>query len=188
MADKSEQEPSIEDILASIRQIISDDDTEAAPAPAPPPEPTKPAPAAKAPEPPPAPPKAAAPLPPPPVIELRDEEEDVLELTDPVVEEVKAPAPSKPRTVEIEMRQHIEDEAESVLTDSAASAAMTGFARLARNAPIDNSGTGQVTLEEIVKEMMKPMLRDWLDQNLPSLIEKIVQKELEKVARAALDG
>jgi cell pole-organizing protein PopZ len=31
------------------------------------------------------------------------------------------------------------------------------------------------------------MLRDWLDRNLPSLIEKVVEKELDKLARKAID-
>jgi cell pole-organizing protein PopZ len=63
------QEPSMEEILASIRRIIADDEAkpvaaEKAPPPSPPPA-AKPAPAARAPEPPPAPAKAA-PVPPPP--------------------------------------------------------------------------------------------------------------------------
>ena len=32
---------------------------------------------------------------------------------------------------------------------------------------------------------MRPMLRDWLDQNLPPLIEKLVAKELQRLARQA---
>jgi cell pole-organizing protein PopZ len=39
------------------------------------------------------------------------------------------------------------------------------------------------TLEDIVKEMMRPMLKDWLDENLPSLVERIVRAEIERVAR-----
>jgi hypothetical protein len=39
------------------------------------------------------------------------------------------------------------------------------------------------TLEDIVKEMMRPMLKDWLDENLPGLVERIVRAEIERVAR-----
>jgi cell pole-organizing protein PopZ len=39
------------------------------------------------------------------------------------------------------------------------------------------------TLEDIVKEMMRPMLREWLEQNLPSLVERVVRAEIERVAR-----
>ena len=42
-------------------------------------------------------------------------------------------------------------------------------------------------IEDIVRELMKPMLREWLDVHLPPLIEKIVQRELRKVARRAME-
>ncbi|MCE2510579.1 MAG: DUF2497 domain-containing protein [Alphaproteobacteria bacterium] len=41
------------------------------------------------------------------------------------------------------------------------------------------------TLEDIVKELLRPMLREWLDQNLPSITEKLVRKEIERAARRA---
>jgi uncharacterized protein len=31
--------------------------------------------------------------------------------------------------------------------------------------------------------MMRPMLKDWLDENLPGLVERIVRAEIERVAR-----
>lgn len=168
----SEQEPSIEEILASIRQIISDDEEDAPAAPA-----SAPAPA-----------KAAPPPPPPP-----EDDDDVLELTDKIGEPAFAPEPEpepapapKPR-VEIEMRES-EDEGESILTDHAAGAALEGFMKLATsNMPVDRKGTGTVTLEDIVRELMRPMLREWLDVHLPPIIEKVVQKELDKIARKAVD-
>lgn len=39
------------------------------------------------------------------------------------------------------------------------------------------------TLEDLVQEMLKPMLRDWLDDNLPPLVERLVRTEIERVAR-----
>jgi cell pole-organizing protein PopZ len=42
-----------------------------------------------------------------------------------------------------------------------------------------------VTLDDVVKEMLKPMLRDWLDANLPQLVETEVQKEIERIRRMA---
>ncbi len=162
----SEQEPSIEEILASIRQIISDDDEPAA---APPPPPA---------------PKAAAPKPAPPPPKVED---DVFELTDRLDEPESEPAP-KPR-VEIDMREAADEQpAESILTDNAAGAALEGFMRMAgSNMPVDRKGTGTVTLEDIVRELMRPMLREWLDVHLPPIIEKVVQKELDKIARKAVD-
>jgi hypothetical protein len=31
--------------------------------------------------------------------------------------------------------------------------------------------------------MMRPMLREWLEENLPGLVERIVRAEIERVAR-----
>ena len=63
------------------------------------------------------------------------------------------------------------------------------FTRLVGSVPIERDVPermpvhGNVTLEDIVREMLRPMLRQWLDTNLPPLVEKIVQKEVEKIAR-----
>jgi cell pole-organizing protein PopZ len=77
---------------------------------------------------------------------------------------------------------------DSILTDNAANAALKGFSSLAGNVGVDR-GTypGGITLEDIVRDLMKPMLREWLDQNLPPLIEKLVKQELERIANKALD-
>jgi cell pole-organizing protein PopZ len=164
MADKTpDQEPSIEEILASIRQIISDDDETPAP--------------------------AAAPAP-------AEEDDGVLELTEVLEEEpIAAPPepdlPPPPRKIELDLRdagpEPEDDNATEILTDHAANAALQGFMRLSSNTPIDRAGNGQVTLEDIVRDLMRPMLRDWLDRNLPPIIEKVVEKELDKLARKALN-
>ena len=39
------------------------------------------------------------------------------------------------------------------------------------------------TLEDLVAEMLKPMLKDWLDDNLPPLVERLVQEEIQRVSR-----
>ena len=46
---------------------------------------------------------------------------------------------------------------------------------------------GKMTLEDMARELMQPMIKAWLDQNLPAIIEKAVQKEVEKLSRRALD-
>ncbi|MFC5990491.1 PopZ family protein [Limoniibacter endophyticus] len=38
-------------------------------------------------------------------------------------------------------------------------------------------------LDEMAKTMLRPMLQDWLDNNLPSLVEKLVREEIERIAR-----
>ena len=39
------------------------------------------------------------------------------------------------------------------------------------------------TLEDLVKEMLRPMLKGWLDENLPPLVERLVRQEIERVSR-----
>jgi uncharacterized protein len=41
------------------------------------------------------------------------------------------------------------------------------------------------TFDEMAEEMMRPMLQDWLDNNLPTLVERLVREEIERVARGA---
>jgi cell pole-organizing protein PopZ len=43
------------------------------------------------------------------------------------------------------------------------------------------------SFEEIAEEMMRPMLQDWLDNNLPVLVERLVREEIERVARGSGD-
>jgi uncharacterized protein len=39
------------------------------------------------------------------------------------------------------------------------------------------------SFDDIAEEMMRPMLQDWLDDNLPKLVERLVREEIERVAR-----
>jgi cell pole-organizing protein PopZ len=39
------------------------------------------------------------------------------------------------------------------------------------------------TLEDLVTELLKPMLKGWLDEQLPPLVERLVRAEIERVAR-----
>ena len=190
-ADKQpDQEPSIEEILASIRQIISDDDDKegAADEPvvmAPPPHPA-PVPKAKEPE-------------PEPVFEEpeeeEDEEEDVLELTesmaeplpeeDPITIDLQEMAEEAPLEVEMPPKNN---SVSDILTETARASTISSMAKLAGNMPITRHREyGNITLEDLVREMLHPMLKDWLSDNLPPMVERVVQKELEKLARQAQD-
>jgi cell pole-organizing protein PopZ len=40
------------------------------------------------------------------------------------------------------------------------------------------------TVEDLMKEMLRPMLKTWLDDNLPSLVERLVRTEIERVTRS----
>jgi cell pole-organizing protein PopZ len=201
-AQTPEQEPSIEEILASIRQIISDDD-EGAPASSaapPPPAPPKPEPVASAPPPPPPPVEddileLKDPIPPErPIIEMEDsiEEEKIEDIQD--VDPFDVPAePIAPEEPEEDIAKSSPPPdvfpEDSILNPAARIAALSGFVKLADNIAINKrrQASEGPTLEDIVRDLLQPMLRVWLDDNLPSMIERLVEKELEKLARNAMD-
>ena len=67
-----------------------------------------------------------------------------------------------------------------------------GLMSAATRAAVDNAfnslagtvlGNNARTLEDLVKEMLRPMLKSWLDDNLPSMVERIVRAEIERVSR-----
>jgi cell pole-organizing protein PopZ len=66
-----------------------------------------------------------------------------------------------------------------ILSQAAASAVETAFNSLAATVLSNNART----LEDLVKEMLRPMLKNWLDDNLPGLVERIVRAEIERVSR-----
>ena len=39
------------------------------------------------------------------------------------------------------------------------------------------------SFDEIAQEIMRPLLQEWLDNNLPTLVERLVREEIERVAR-----
>ena len=39
------------------------------------------------------------------------------------------------------------------------------------------------TLEDVVRETLRPMLKSWLDENLPRVVERMVQAEVERITR-----
>nr|WP_281501257.1 DUF2497 domain-containing protein [Erythrobacter sp. F6033] len=42
--------------------------------------------------------------------------------------------------------------------------------------------SGETSLEDLTRELMRPMLAEWLDKNLPSMVEKMVQAEIARIA------
>ena len=39
------------------------------------------------------------------------------------------------------------------------------------------------TLEDVVRELLRPLLQQWLDENLPSIVQQAVETEVERIAR-----
>lgn len=52
--------------------------------------------------------------------------------------------------------------------------------RLSADMPLGASG---LTIEAMIREMLRPMLKDWLEENLPSMVERIVAQEIERASR-----
>ena len=44
-------------------------------------------------------------------------------------------------------------------------------------------GVERPTVEQMAQDMLRPMLQDWLEDNLPTLVERLVREEIERVAR-----
>lgn len=181
---KTEQEPSIEEILESIRQIISEDGTpvDAATAAA---KPAKPAESIAAPVPP-KPKQIEAPKPvAPPAPAPRPE--PILDLTE-RVEPVKPPRIVLEETPE---EEQVADDSEHLVSDDTADAAVASLAKLlANNMSVERElpgRPGNVTLEDMTREILKPLLRQWLDQNLQHIIEKMVAREIERLSLRALE-
>ncbi|HEY4135236.1 MAG TPA: DUF2497 domain-containing protein [Alphaproteobacteria bacterium] len=75
-----------------------------------------------------------------------------------------------------------------LMSDVSAAAATAAFASLSRASQSGNAGmslgSGR-TLEDLVQEMIRPMIKEWLDKNLPPMAERLVRKELERLSRRA---
>lgn len=44
------------------------------------------------------------------------------------------------------------------------------------------------TLSDVVKSLLRPMLQNWLDDNLPNLVERLVQQEIARIAGNGLNA
>ena len=42
--------------------------------------------------------------------------------------------------------------------------------------------SGETSLEGLVREMLRPMLAEWLDANLPTMVEDLVKAEISRIA------
>jgi hypothetical protein len=173
----------MEEILASIRRIISEDEPAAAPSSeavttSPPHgdpqmddvlELTEPL-DAPAPE-----PAYAAPEPAPSEYETSGDLEIYSRSDSAAPAPVAAPAPSYASS-------YIDEDEDdgSLVGAPAAQSASSAFGQLSRTVAMPADGR---SLEDVVRELLRPLLRDWLDANLPGIVEKAVQLEVERIAR-----
>jgi cell pole-organizing protein PopZ len=211
------QEPSMEEILASIRRIIADDDATKTPTKGP--EPVKaeapPAPPAAAPPMSPAPAGSARPHSepeadpamqpsnPPEVVSVADQSSDILDLTEsmaampqpsPAAQAASVMPNSQFRTIDGSPDVGFDEDSDSamaanpapareergsLMSQTTTAAVDSAFNALAQTVLAQNART----LEDLVREMLRPMLKSWLDDNLPSMVERLVRAEIERVSR-----
>ena len=193
----TEQEPSMEEILASIRRIISDDDKEMEAAA----QENEEAPedeeefaveemvAMAEPEP--------EPEPEPVAEEVDDDDDDILDLTDmeapdpePLFEDqaYKDPEPepiAPPVSPSPAPPPAPTPAPDNLVSPPQAGEASGSFERLTEKLNEDYSelpiGNGAVTLEGLTRELVRPMLKEWLDQHLPMTVERLVREEIERL-------
>jgi cell pole-organizing protein PopZ len=107
---------------------------------------------------------------------------DVLEPQQPAA----APTPSGDDVLELtEAMIAPADELMSGRTTQTSSNVLGELARAIMERREMGLGDKDVTLEGMVREMMRPLLREWLDRNLPHLIERLVKKEIDKMVNRA---
>lgn len=193
---KDQHEPSMEEILASIRRIISEDGvpaTGAAPGPGADDDvlvlteevDSEGSAVAAAAAPPVAEPPAPEPAPPEPLVQEDLANEPSVQLSEPEPSgfEPATPPPAAPMSVP--------DFGRRLISDTTAAASLSALSELVsrthrdpdiESLPMGNAGR---TLEEITRELLRPILKAWLDENLPELVERIVREE---IGRLALDA
>lgn len=161
MGDVS-NEPSMEDILSSIKRIIAEEGEGTVSSRA-----RRPA-------------RAVPPAP-------AADEDEVLELSEPAPE---AARPVPPRLEPVAEPQFEPEPqpipvaaapvAEPIVSATAAEATRGPLEQLSRLI-VKPEVAGNDTLEGMVREMLRPMLRDWLDANLPRMVEDMVQREITRI-------
>ncbi|WP_052214785.1 DUF2497 domain-containing protein [Belnapia sp. F-4-1] len=173
-------DPSMEDILASIRRILNEDEPGKAPAA---PEPGEPLalteemlvqePTAAPPVPPPASTPPAEPL---PAALVPEPEPAARAIPAGLALSELEPPPELPA-------------AEALIAPAVAAAATAAIGSLIRAVSQDRGATvtrGGPSIEDVVREELRPLLKDWLDQHLPALVERLVRAEIERVVGRAL--
>ncbi len=195
-AADAQSEPTMEEILASIRRIISEDDTGASDEAAP---------------------SAAEPDFGDEVLELNEPVMDLPETVSPdfdfdalpvddepevALEEIivedrweepqpaPAPPPAPVAAAPAPAPVYAPEPAptafpfdQGLVSDPVADKASTVFQKLAPNTTLPGVFISGNTVEAMVGELIKPMLKDWLDANLPRIVEEKVEAEVARIAR-----
>jgi hypothetical protein len=70
-----------------------------------------------------------------------------------------------------------------IMSAETALATSTAFEQLAQTLVTGYEGEDK-TLEGVVRAMLKPLMKEWLDANLPRIVEEMVQAELRRLSRS----
>ena len=173
-------DPSMEDILASIRRILSEDEAAAEAPPDPAPD--------------------AVTMPVLGGVSIDDnEDDDVLVLDDtmrvavpPPPAPVMAPPPPSPPVIvppAPPIAAAPATQPDRLLDSQSELAAAASVGELMRSLSSERHSSawrGGPTLEDMVLETMRPMLKSWLDQHLPAMVERLVRQEIERVTARVL--
>jgi cell pole-organizing protein PopZ len=198
-AEQAQREPTMEEILASIRRIISEEDRPADAGeevllqPAAPPVEAK---APPAPEPIPEPVMSRSPPPrifdEPEDLPSRPLEDDLMvveheaefePMPEPEPEPEPAPPPRPaPRPQAAAPQAEWRPMNQETLTSEPVAHQAAGSLSKLMGSMLVSSGA---TLDDVVRELMKPMLKDWLDANLSAIVEAEVAKEIDRIRRMA---
>lgn len=195
------QDQSMEEILQSIKRIIAEENVETPAEPAPKQETDKKAEPAKSA------PKSADVLELTDVAEDDDESGggDAMEALQAMIAPpapAPQPAPSSVRPESIleavereparDLHKDVLMDIDSLLSSEAAKASAKALKSIpsapASAAPAPkaaNPGMGfrsGTTVEDLAMEALRPMLKDWLDTNLPSIVERLVEREIKKIS------
>ena len=97
---------------------------------------------------------------------------DILELTSPMPEAATAEAPASFAPASA---------LDGLLSSTSAEASRSAFAALTQLQVRSEEGKSN-TLEGLVADLLKPMLKEYLDRELPSIVERLVSAEVKRLA------
>ncbi len=116
-----------------------------------------------------------------------DSEDDVLELTETYeapesvsIGDIEAYAPSAAPEPAPAPRPVAAAPSAGLVSERTESIAASSFGALTSNLLVPHSDR---TLEDVAKELLRPLLQSWLDQHLPGIVEEQVRLEVERIAR-----
>lgn len=92
------------------------------------------------------------------------------------------PASSESSYLPAPVQRHREEPA--LVSPRTSEAANAAFSHLANS--LMARATGERSIEEMTQELLRSMLKQWLDDNLPEMVERLVREEIERVARRGI--